>query len=258
MNNGSRMPLLEDDNWPEWSAKARFLLKKEKCWSAVKAVAEATHDPQPEETSVTDTPAPVEMAAEDELATALMGLHLAPQHLALAEKAVSAAALWRQLRTKFTNRVHARKAELQRALVLLKQHDGELVTAYLERAEQIRRHLALVGTEVTDDQLARAALAGLGEHLEAAGDVLVNGTAVLVWSTVAARLLGAEERLNARAAAKGKPPPGTAFKATTTTTPRPFRGECYLCGKKGYKAHQCPVAKTINLQALGQAARWHS
>ena len=153
-----KVPLLTRDNWLIWSERMALLLRLNRCWSAVKPPAAAATS----SASTTTTTAAPEVPPEDDLkALAHIGLHLSDELIHHAPDAGSARELWNLLESQFVTHISAQKLTLKRELTSLKQRELESFEEFFGRALQLRRKLAMVRVEVSDDDLATTILFAL-------------------------------------------------------------------------------------------------
>ncbi len=72
----------------------------------------------------------------------------------------------------------ARKLQLKRELMTLKQESGELVAKYVGRAKDLERELLVVGAEVKLEDLGMGVITGLSKEFDTLVTVLVAADAV--------------------------------------------------------------------------------
>ena len=233
-NLAQKVPLLTRENWPVWSERMALLLRLQSCWSAVKPQSET---PSASESTADSAATPAVSPEVDTKALAHIGLHVSDEFLPHVSKATSASELWSTLEAMFVSRVAAQKLTLKRQLTSLKQREYEPFEEYYARALELRRRLASIRVEITDDDLATTLLAGVGKDYVHTAEALSATTDELDLEVIRVKMITAEDRLGilckqqSRDDRDGK---GHALKAQAQ-----FQRKCWNCGKGGHIATKC-------------------
>jgi hypothetical protein len=185
----------------------------------------------------------------DEKASALIGLHVADQHLVLIENARNAREIWEQLQRLYQAKSTARRLSLRRELSQIKKGPEEGIDVYVARGKRLQSQLSNIGHQVTEDELCCSLLAGLPQEYEQVIAVLEGGDE-LGLETVVRQLLAVENRHKTKIAAEDE---ASAFPARQQnakgggkpSSRRPqgsgnnSQKSCYYCGKKGHLKADC-------------------
>jgi hypothetical protein len=73
----------------------------------------------------------------------------------------------------FRGKTTARKLQLKRELMTLKQESGEPVAKYVDRAKDLERELLVAGAEAKPEDLAMSVIIGLSKEFDMLVTVLV-------------------------------------------------------------------------------------
>ncbi len=145
-------------NYAVWSQRMEMLLVHKKLW---KRVTEPEVD-----------------ADRSAVAKALIGLNVTEQYLGHVIAARNAEQAWDELEKVFRGKTTARKLQLKKELMTLKQESGEPMAKYISRAKDLERELLAAGTEVKPEDLAMNVITGLSKEFDLLVTVLVAADAV--------------------------------------------------------------------------------
>jgi hypothetical protein len=149
---------LNGEYYAVWSQKMEMLLVHKKLWKGV-----TEHE--------ADTDRSIE-------AKALIGLNVTEQYLGRVIAARNVEQAWDELEKVFRGKTTARKLQLKRELMTLKQESGEPVAKYVDRAKDLERELLAAGAEVKPKDLAMSVITGLSKEFDTLVIVLVATNAV--------------------------------------------------------------------------------
>eukprot|EP00961_Rhodomonas_salina_P204131 2754699-Rhodomonas_salina.1 len=206
---------LDVDNYATWKTRMKFLLISKGLWSAVQG---------------TDT-----STSNDQKALAQIGLYVKEHHLAQLERCDTAKKAWEHFESVYQAKSSARKLQLRKELSQLKMGQGEPLTKYVGRAQDIQDQLRAAGHTVADQELTWAVLAGLPTAFDTVVTVLettIEDTTSL--DDILPKLLQVEQRERQK-----ERPDESALMV------KPYRGidktkaTCHFCGKKGHFKRDC-------------------
>jgi hypothetical protein len=150
--------LLNGENYAVWSQRMEMLLVHKKLWKGVI---------EPE--------ANADRSAE---AKALIGLNVTEQYLGRVVGVRNVEQAWDELEKVFRGKTTARKLQLKRELMTLKQESGEPVAKYVGRVKDLERELLAAGVEVKPEDLAMSVITGLSKEFDTLVTVLVAADVV--------------------------------------------------------------------------------
>jgi hypothetical protein len=85
---------------------------------------------------------------------------------------------WDELEKVFRGKTTARKLQLKKELMTLKQQSREHVAKYVGRAKDLERELLATGAEVKPEDLAMSVITGLSKEFDTLVTVLVAADAI--------------------------------------------------------------------------------
>jgi hypothetical protein len=136
---------LDVDDYDTWCLRIKLLLFHMKLWKVV------------EDPSAT--------AKQLQGTLALIGLHVKDHRLGKVAAAKTTKELWDDLETTYKSESNARKMLLRREINALQSGSGEPISMYVARAEDLYKNLTSAGSDMKQEDLAFAILAGLpGEY----------------------------------------------------------------------------------------------
>jgi hypothetical protein len=131
---------LNGENYAVWSQRMEMLLVHKKLWKGV-----------------TEPEADADRSAE---AKALIGLNVTKQYLGRVVAARNTEQAWDELEKVFKGKTTARKLQLKRELMTLKQKSIEHVAKYVGRTKDLERELLAARAEVKPEDLAMSVITG--------------------------------------------------------------------------------------------------
>jgi hypothetical protein len=149
---------LNGENYAVWSQRMEMLLVHKKLWKGV-----------------TKPEGDVDRSAE---AKALIGLNVMEQYLGCVVATRNVEQAWDELEKVFKGKTTARKLQLKRELMTLKQESGEPVAKYVDRAKNLERELLAAGAEVKPEDLIMSVITGLSKEFDTLVTVLVAADVV--------------------------------------------------------------------------------
>jgi hypothetical protein len=144
---------LNGENYAVWSQRMEMLLVHKKLWKGV-----------------TEPEADADRSTE---AKVLIGLNVTEQYLGHVVAARNAEQAWDELEKVFKGKTMARKLQLKRELMTLKQESGEPMAKYVGRVKDLERELLATGAEVKPEDLAMSVITGLSKEFDTLVTILV-------------------------------------------------------------------------------------
>jgi hypothetical protein len=217
---------LNGENYAVWSQRMEMFLVHKKMWKGV-----------------TEPEANVDRSAK---AKALIGLNVTEQYLGRVVAARNAKQAWDELEKVFRGKTTARKLQLKRELMTLKQESGEPVAKYVGRTKDLERELLVVRAEVKPKDLAMSVITGLSKDFDTLVTVLVAVDAVKSVDEMLPQLqiheqtkrlktssLDLDEKESTTAVAYAARKGGNGKSKKTSM-------RCHKCGKLGHFERKCP------------------
>ncbi len=258
------IPVLTQDNYPEWKGRCRLYLELKGYWPAVMMPAEALDM------------APEELKEASLKAKSIIGLSVSKHHLNMVLSCANANEAWTSLQKVFEPQIAGRAIKLQRELANMRMLPDEPVDVYFGRARDLYADLQLAGVPVSENQVVTSAITGLPSRFDTIAVYYQQQQGILTFTDVQAAMItheavqairdqnNASEQVAFSAHSKFKPEAmkkKVQFKVPTTAGAgtgaggvnntadnndrvsrrgnNDRRSVCYHCGKPGHHQHQC-------------------
>ena len=159
--------------------------------------------------------------------------------------------MWDSLKQLFEEKNENQKMDLKDELHNVKMTQGEGVTSYLTRMDQVKDELTTVGETISDSEMVRIALKGFIKRWEDCVKCIVGKEKLLDWSRLWNDVTQEEIRegaLGGQVSEEMEQNVALAAKCKNKKKKDLSQIKCYHCGQLGHNSTKCPEKKIVKTE----------